>query len=102
MKNEKPMTDKETILTFLNGLAEYLERKLITPNEFINHCSSAISLGQFLDNIDRIEERLLREQAIDIKNGEYTRFSDPEEFMPPKQKECGYDLDPKNDAALDS
>lgn len=79
MKNTTPQTELEVVLAYLNNLAEYFEQDNLTAKEFEALCYGAIGFAQFNEQIDRIEERLLRAQAQDISRKEYTRFCDPDE-----------------------
>lgn len=90
MKNN-PQTELEVVLEYLNSLAEYFEKDNLTAKEFEALCYGAIGFAQFNEQIDRIEERLLRGQAQDISRGEYTRFSDPDLDFANEVLNEGYD-----------
>lgn len=104
MQLNSPMKNKKLeVIEFLNKLAEQGEEGILKYHQFFNQCVGVIELAAFQMNIDRIEQKLLIEQLMDIGHGKYTRFCEPElpEHVFANENECGYDLDTRNDPSLD-
>lgn len=88
IKNKIPATStREFVIWALNCDAERFEDLEINSIYFKRNIDLQLAAYLRTDRIDRIEERILRDQAIDIAEGEYTRFQDPENFMPPIKKQ---------------
>lgn len=82
----------EFLINQLDTLAEQLELDNLTSKEFLAHAQGALVMAEALGQIDRIEFRLLLDQALDISNKEASTFCDPEELMrDPEPISEGYD-----------
>lgn len=90
MKNIETKTDLEIILDYLNQFAKSFEDGRLLAKEFLPLCTGAIKYAENNGSLDRIQSRLLLDQAIDISNKEYTRFCDPDDDYPEPITE-GYD-----------
>lgn len=79
MQLNSPMkNDKNEVIEFLNKLATSYSQEILNYQQFFNQCIGVIELAAHQLNIDRIEQKLLIEQLIDIGCDKYTRFSEPE------------------------